>query len=93
MLMPAIVGAIAAKTASRSWRRYPGASSFGNVLRSCWAVQAAVGWSVSHVNEPPAVVRQDDEHEEHPEGDRRDDEQVRSHDLAGVIGQERAPRL
>ena len=46
-----------------------------------------------HVNEPPTVVRQDDEHEEQPEGHRRNDEQVGGHDLAGVIGQERSPRL
>jgi hypothetical protein len=46
-----------------------------------------------HVNEPPTVVRQDDEHEEQPEGDRRDDEQVGGHDLAGVTGQERSPPL
>ena len=46
-----------------------------------------------HVNEPPTIVRQNDEHEEQPEGDRRDHEQIRGHDLAGVIGQERSPRL
>ena len=38
-----------------------------------------------HVNEPPTVVRQDDEHEEQPEGHRRDDEQVGGHDLTGVM--------
>ena len=32
---------------SRSWRRYFGASSHGNASRSCWAVHAAVGWSVT----------------------------------------------
>jgi hypothetical protein len=42
------------------------------------------------VNGQPTAVRDDDEHEEPPEGDRRDDEQVGGHDLAGVIGQERS---
>ena len=42
---------------------------------------------------PSTVVREDDEHEEQPERDRRHDEQVGGHDLARVIGQERSPRL
>jgi hypothetical protein len=46
-----------------------------------------------HVNEPPTVVRKNDEHEEQPEGDRRHDEQIGGHDLARVIGQECSPRL
>jgi hypothetical protein len=45
------------------------------------------------VDDPSAVVRQDDEHEEQPERDRRNDEEVSSHDLARVGGEERPPRL
>jgi hypothetical protein len=39
------------------------------------------------------VVRDDDEYEEQPEGDRRHDEEVGGHDLAGMIREKRAPRL
>ena len=46
-----------------------------------------------HVDEPSAIVREDDEHEEQPERDRRHDEEVGGHDLAGVVGEERPPRL
>jgi hypothetical protein len=44
-----------------------------------------------YVNDSSAVVREDDESEEQPEGDRRHDEEVGGHDLARVIRQKRAP--
>ena len=46
-----------------------------------------------HVDDPSTVVREDDEHEQQPERDRRHDEEVGGHDLARVIGEERPPRL
>jgi hypothetical protein len=46
-----------------------------------------------HVNDPSTRVREDDEHEEHPEGDGRHDEEVDGHDLARVVREERSPRL
>jgi len=45
------------------------------------------------VDDPSAVVRQDYEHEEQPECDRRYDEEVSGHNLARVIGEKRPPRL
>ena len=42
-----MVVATSAKTESRSWRRYRGASFSGKALRSCCAVQAAVGCVVT----------------------------------------------
>ena len=46
-----------------------------------------------HVNDPSTLVREDDEHEEHPECDGRHDEEVDGHDLARVVREERSPRL
>jgi hypothetical protein len=46
-----------------------------------------------HVNDPSPLVGEDDEHEEHPEGDGRHDEEVDGHDLARVVREERSPRL
>jgi hypothetical protein len=37
-------------------------------------------------------VREDHEYEQQSERDRRDDEEVSGHDLAGVIGEEGPPR-
>ena len=45
------------------------------------------------VNDPSAVVSEDDKHEEQSECHRRYDEKVRGHDLARVIGENGAPRL
>ena len=47
MCMPAVLVATPARTASRSCRRYAGASSFGKALRNCCTVQAVVGCSVT----------------------------------------------
>jgi len=46
-----------------------------------------------HVDDPSMLVREDDEHEEHPERDGRHDEEVDGHDLGRVIGEKRSPRL
>jgi len=46
-----------------------------------------------HMHDPSAFVREDDEHEQQPERDRRHDEEIGSHDLARVIRQKRAPGL
>jgi hypothetical protein len=46
-----------------------------------------------HVDDPSAVVGEEDEHEEQPECHRRYDEEVGGHDLACVIGEKGAPRL
>ena len=46
-----------------------------------------------HVDDPSTLVREDDEHEEHPERDGWHDEEVDGHDLARVIREERSPRL
>ena len=46
-----------------------------------------------HVNDPSPLVGEDDEHEEHPEGDGRHDEEVDGPDLARVVREERSPRL
>jgi len=46
-----------------------------------------------HVDDPSTVVREDHEDEEQPKRDRRHDEEVGGHDLAGVIGEEGPPRL
>jgi hypothetical protein len=52
------------------------------------------GWLVTgDVHDPPPMMRKDDEHEEQPERDRWHNEEVSRHDLAGVIREERAPRL
>jgi len=47
----------------------------------------------SDVNDPSPVVREDDEHEQPPVGDGWHDEEIGSHDLADIGGQERSPRL
>ena len=44
-----------------------------------------------HVDDPSAVVREDNEHEQEPIGESGYDEEVSGHDLAGVVGQEGAP--
>ena len=46
-----------------------------------------------HVDDSSTVVREDDEHEEQPERDRRHDEEVGGHDLARVIREKGSPRL
>jgi hypothetical protein len=46
-----------------------------------------------HVNDPSTLVREDDEHEDHPERDGRPDEEVDGHDLSRVVREERSPRL
>jgi hypothetical protein len=45
------------------------------------------------MDDPSAVVRQNNEHEKQPEGNRWHDEEVGGHDLARVIGEKRPPRL
>ena len=45
------------------------------------------------VHDPSPVVREDDEHEQEPVGDRWHDEEVGRHDLTDVVGEERSPRL
>jgi hypothetical protein len=45
------------------------------------------------VDDPSTVVREDDEHEQQPVGHRWHDEEIGSHDLVDVVGQERSPRL
>ena len=45
------------------------------------------------VDDLSAVVRQDDEDEEQPEGYRRYDEEIGGHDLARMIGEKCPPRL
>ena len=46
-----------------------------------------------HVDDPSAVVREDDENEEQPECDGRYYEKIGGHDLTPVIGEKRPPRL
>jgi len=46
-----------------------------------------------HVNDSSTVVREDNEDEEQPEGNRWHDEEVGGHDLACVICQKRSPGL
>ena len=46
-----------------------------------------------NVDDPSPVVREDDEHEQQPVGDRWHNEEIGSHDLADMGGQERSPRL
>ena len=46
-----------------------------------------------HVHDPSAVVREDDEHEQQPERDRRHDEEVGGDDLARVIGRGTSARF
>jgi hypothetical protein len=45
------------------------------------------------MDDPSAFVREDYEHEQPPERDRRHDKEISSHDLARVIRQKRAPGL
>jgi hypothetical protein len=45
------------------------------------------------VDEATSLVRQDDQHEQQAEGHSRNHEEIGRHDLAGVVGQKRAPRL
>ena len=45
------------------------------------------------VDDPSTLVPENHEHKEEPKRDRRYDEQVGSHDLACVIGEEGPPRL
>ena len=46
-----------------------------------------------HVNDPSTLVREDDEHEDHPERGGRHDEEVDGNDLSRVVREERSPRL
>jgi len=45
------------------------------------------------VHDASAIVSQPDQHEQQAAGRRRDDAEIRSRDLAGVVPQERAPCL
>jgi hypothetical protein len=45
------------------------------------------------VDDPSPAVREDDEDEQQPVGDRWHDEEIGGHDLADLVGQERSPRL
>jgi hypothetical protein len=45
-----------------------------------------------HVQDSSMVMREDDEDEEQPEGDRWYDQEVGGHDLARVISEEGPPR-
>ena len=45
------------------------------------------------VDDPSPVVRQADEHGQQSVGDRWHDEEIGSHDLADMVGQERSPWL
>ena len=42
------------------------------------------------VDDPSPVVREDDEHEQQPVGDPWHDEEIGSHDLADLVGQDSA---
>jgi hypothetical protein len=44
------------------------------------------------VENPPAVMREHDEHEEDLEADRRDRKEIQRDDFGQVISQERPPR-
>ena len=46
-----------------------------------------------HVHDAPAIVRQQDQYEQQAAARRRDHEEIRRHDLAHVIAQERMPCL
>ena len=45
------------------------------------------------VDDPSSVVGEDDEHDQQRVGDRWHDEEIGSHNLADMVGQERSPRL
>lgn len=45
------------------------------------------------MNDAPTVMREDDQHEQQPEGDRWHDKEVGGHDLARVVRQKRSPCL
>jgi hypothetical protein len=47
----------------------------------------------SDVYQSPTIMAEDDQHKQHPEGNRRYDEQVHGHYLARVIRQKHSPRL
>ena len=55
--------------------------------RRCWTL------GDRHVGDSSTVMRDDHEHEQQSERDRRHDEEVGGHDLARVIGEEGPPRL
>jgi hypothetical protein len=46
-----------------------------------------------HVDDASPVMSEDDQHEQQAERDRRHDEEVGGHDLAGMIREECPPRL
>jgi hypothetical protein len=68
--------------------------SDGGDVRSA-AVRGSFTRRMRHrdVHDPSPVAREDHEHKEQPEGDRRRDEEVCGHDLARVIREEGPPRL
>ena len=68
MFMPAAVVAAAVNAQSGSCRNSP-ALVLWKAFRSCWAVQAAVGWSVTASHDASPIVREDDEDEQQPEGE------------------------
>jgi len=91
--MPAMVVATSAKTESRSCSRYRGAS-FSEM--HCAAVVPSRPRSMirdRHVDDPTTVVRKDHKDKKQPERHGGHDEQVGSHDLARMIGEEGPPRL
>jgi hypothetical protein len=45
------------------------------------------------VDDSSSVVRENQEYEQQLVGDRRHDEEIGSHDLVDMVGQERSPRL
>src|SRR5262245_19059062 len=74
--------------------RYRGTSSPGKYSRSCCAVHAAVGWSVTATSTTRrSFVGKDDEHKQEPACRGRHHEEIGSRDLLKVIRRECAPRL
>ena len=66
VFIPAIVVATSAKTESRSWRRYRGASLSEKALRSSCRPSRCRMLGDRHMDDPPAVVSQNNEHEKQP---------------------------
>src|SRR5215471_7071562 len=81
-------------TPSRSRMRYRGASRSANASTICWAVQNAVGCSVTpKLQHLAAPMLQHYEHEQNPQADRRHGEEIHRDHLAEVVVQERLPCL